>query len=179
MPILVYDDERDALVTSIYALPPDAQLLEFGAGHSTTFFAGLLTGTQHLTSVEHNSAWVDTVRTALAEAGLTDRVTLHVVPLSDVPYAIRAEEDVRPDAAAYFNPPVEWDAIRWVFVDGIMRAACLDLLRARLVVGTQVFLHDYTVRDWYDVAVRSYVRIGVTHTLAELRTRADSDWLVR
>jgi hypothetical protein len=168
MDILVYPDEKQVLLDSIATLPDDAQLLEFGCGGSTVLFASLLKSGQHLTSVEHNQAWYEKVRAELERLHLADRVTWVFVPLTAA-YAKREEENILTGSERYRNPPVEWDRIRWVFNDGIMRGPVLNSIHHKLRPGTPVFLHDYVGRSaWYDYAANDYTRLSPVHTLLPL-----------
>ena len=175
--ILVRKDEKACLIESVLALPDDAQLLEYGSGGSTELFASLLKPGQHLTSIEHNQTWKDTVECELVELGLQEKVTLIFVPLPQAKYAIPDEEKILPNSEPYQNPPVDWSKISWVFVDGIMRGPILSEIRCKLTPGTPVFLHDFCGREsWYEKHLAGYDRLEPIETLLPLI--ANGRWLL-
>jgi hypothetical protein len=171
--------EQDALVASIQQLSLDAQLLEFGCGGSTLLFARTLRGTQHLHSVEHNLMWCSQVRDELTQQGLSDRVTVHYVSVNALSSGAPEEENIVPGSEGYRSPPVDWSAIRWVLVDGIMRSPILIAMRSRLSPGTPVWLHDYVGRQgWYDKACDLYTRLPIVDTLLPMQATPNI-WLPR
>lgn len=107
-----------------YLQPADTGL-EFGAGRSTIWFAKR---TGFLTSVEHNLAWVEKVRSMLDQADLSN-VRLIYAPKSksDLPGGENSD---------YVNITTEFSpcSLDYVLVDGIYRGQCarsvLSLLKS-------------------------------------------------
>jgi predicted O-methyltransferase YrrM len=167
--VMMHEDELPALIELVRALPNDAQLLEWGSGGSTLLFAALMHDEQHLTTIEHNAQWLDTVRDRLVELKLAHRVTQLFVPLeSGGPSGAQTEEIVVPNGRAYIAPTLDYASFAFVLVDGIMRNAVLDHLSDVLSPGTLVLVHDYVGREaWYSNVTR-FKHVSTTHTLRSM-----------
>lgn len=96
--------------------------LEFGSGRSTVWFAGRI---RHLTSVEHNSAWHESVKKRLAAATLQNRVDYRLCEDGN-----RDAPDTQYAAVAGEFAPCSLD---FVLVDGRCRdhiaLACLEKIK--------------------------------------------------
>ena len=65
----------EARVGTAYHCTPPKQVLEFGSGGSTIFFAHKA---EHVTSIETDANWAPRTLEALEKHGVKDKVTLHV-----------------------------------------------------------------------------------------------------
>lgn len=99
--------------------------VEWGSGRSTAWLAGKVA---HVTTIEDNADWADHVDAMLSEKGLSDRVSLHLAPIT-------AEERQNPARSQYVRlggelPP---GSLNFALVDGDLRDHCaavaLDLLK--------------------------------------------------
>lgn len=91
-------------------LKPTDRGLEFGSGRSTAWFAARL---EHITSVEHNEEWLETVKAQLRN-------------ISNVTYLHRpsTEDETRPDAYAAVADEFDDASLDFVLVDGMQRGLC-------------------------------------------------------
>lgn len=112
--------------------------LEFGSGRSTRWFASLV---GHITSVEHNREWYETVQAELAAAGVTN-VDYRHVPLD------HAERE--PELAEY-RPTPPYVAVADAFpdrsldlvvVDGHYRTHCVRHAVSKLAPGGYLLVDD-------------------------------------
>jgi len=69
----------EAIQTLIYFLKPDHEVLEYGSGGSTLFFARRV---KHVTSIDNSEVWAADVMKAAANKGLTN-ITMHVAPTTN------------------------------------------------------------------------------------------------
>jgi len=90
--------------------------LEFGSGRSTLWFAKRV---KYLTSVEHNKAWYEKVRKALANNGQNN---------VDYYFIERAREDEEAGDSAYIKiiDRFETDSIDFILLDGLYRDICAE-----------------------------------------------------
>lgn len=105
-------------------LTPSDNMLEFGSGRSTLWFACRV---GHITSVEHNHKWYKRIEQKIAEKGITNITYLlrlkqeETVPAKDTHY-VQATQEITPGS------------LDVVLVDGTYRAQCvlqsLPLLKA-------------------------------------------------
>jgi len=105
-------------------LTPSDNMLEFGSGRSTLWFAHRV---GHITSVEHNPEWYKRIEQKIAEKGMTNITYLlrpkqeETVPAKDTHY-VQATQAITPSS------------LDIVLVDGTYRAQCvlqsLPLLKA-------------------------------------------------
>ncbi len=96
-------------------LKPTDQMLEFGSGRSTLWFAEHV---KHIISVEHNPVWYKEIASKIQEKGISN-ITYHLhpkqpdsVPASQSDYVLVSQ-----------SIPVE--SLDVVLVDGIYRAQCV------------------------------------------------------
>lgn len=117
-------------------LQPTHTVFEYGAGHSTLFFAAHCAA---VTSVEHDRAWFDEVR-AIAPANVT---LLH-----------------RQEGPAYWNAIGErLTPFDLVLIDGLSRERCLPVAAGALATGGAMLLDD-AHRPAYAEALRTLVGRG-------------------
>jgi hypothetical protein len=172
MNVMMLDDEIEPLFSTLLTLPDDAVIVEWGCGGSTLEFVKRLRADQELISIEHLALWYDKVKAELDT--LPDRgarVSLLLIPV-DYYEPIQfggALEETPAGCSAYLSPPINFEMVDMVFVDGIARGAALALIRRRCKPGTKVFLHDWVGREaWYSWAVDMFERVRLTNTLLEL-----------
>lgn len=177
--VMMHEEELQAILTAVKALPTNSTILEYGSGGSTSVFANYLGDTHKLCSVEHDKTWYKTVGERLEGHPNGDRVTRILAPLDfhqglwrfAHPYEEMAAGTAHYIWAPEHNPEGwDWTTVGLVLVDGIARGPCLAYLRNKLNPGTPVFLHDYKGREnWYDWAVELYERVTQNDLLLELR----------
>lgn len=97
-----------------YLLPSDSGL-EFGSGRSTLWLAPRVT---HLTSVEHNPAWAEKVKTKLASESIKN------VELIYAPKLEGANPDIEHSAYVGVTDQFPEASLDFVVIDGIYRAQC-------------------------------------------------------
>jgi predicted O-methyltransferase YrrM len=104
-------------------LKPGDEMLEFGSGRSTLWFAHHI---RHITSVEHNPDWYAKIEARIKEEGISN-ITYHLHP---------RQVDTIPAAGSNYvhvTQTLSPSSLDIVLVDGIYRAQCvlqsLPLLR--------------------------------------------------
>jgi hypothetical protein len=143
----------DAVAAHLERLGGRARVFEYGSGASSVWL-GRRAGSVH--TVEHDEGFAGVMVTVLADAGLDDVVSLHVVPPRPsehpvVPSARRGEDgrDYADYVASIDDVDGEFDL---VVVDGRARGACLTRAVRRLAPGG-VVLFDDSQRPRYRAAI--------------------------
>ncbi len=96
-------------------LKPADEMLEFGSGRSTLWFAHRL---HHITSVEHNPDWYVKIETRIKEEGIS-KVTYYLHPRQDE--SVTAADSNYVKVTRSLSP----SSLDVVLVDGIYRAQCV------------------------------------------------------
>ncbi len=131
-------------------LRPEMRVFEYGAGGSTLFFAARV---REGVSVEHDPAWAQAVRAALAERGRTNWKVQLVEPVADDNGADPADPDGYassdpPSAGRSFRayaaaieafPPASFDL---VVIDGRARPSCFRHAWPRVTPGGWLLLDN-------------------------------------
>jgi predicted O-methyltransferase YrrM len=112
-------------------LKPTDQMLEFGSGRSTLWFAGRV---QHITSVEHNPAWHRQISSKIAEKEYSN-ISYFLHPRQADAIASGQSDYVLVTKSI---PPASLDV---VLVDGIFRAQCV-LHSLPLIVAGGILVID-------------------------------------
>lgn len=127
--------------------------IEWGSGRSTIWLAARV---EHLTSIESDHEWYESVKSILHEKGVERRVDLHYVPITEVedidslmshPYAAIAEE--MPD-----------ESLDFAIVDGLrLRLLCMEKVIPKIKPGGLLILDNADsffpnkIMDKYTVAI--------------------------
>ncbi|MBL9171616.1 MAG: class I SAM-dependent methyltransferase [Verrucomicrobiales bacterium] len=117
---------RSANAILLSWLKPTDRGLEWGSGRSTVWLAG---NVAHLTTIEEDPCWGESVKTSLCSAGLSQRVDLILATIADHDTAAGSSPYVR---AADLIPPGSLD---FCIVDGAVRDHCAILALSRLREG--------------------------------------------
>ncbi len=180
LPVMMREPDSAHLCQAIKKLPDDAVIVEWGSGGSTVMIAREMGPQMRLYTVEHTKMWMDKVAGALADEGLTDRVTQIFAPLA-FPVSLwkfgHPEEETPAGADFYIDPRLMpetefplWSKIDLALVDGLARGPILAALALKTTPRIPVFLHDYVGREaWYNWAVRFYDQVLRVDELLELR----------
>ena len=160
-PIFTYPDMRESNFKFIEKyLGKDKNLLEFGSGGSTVYFAKKV---KKLIAVEHDPYWVQKVSENLKEQDI-ENVSLIYAPanqpfeLGETPKTQRQIEFYdyirAPEVIKKNIPDFSYDV---VFIDGRARIECAKYIFPFLHENSVVILHDYkgrqryrAVLEWYD-----------------------------
>ncbi len=122
-------------------LKPDMQGFEWGSGRSTGWFAQRV---QHLTSIEHNAQWYETVATRLAQRQV-DNVAYHFIPLDHpVNQPHGAELHPYPKYVAAIQPFADL-SLDLIVIDGHYRMACVLAALAKVRRGGYLLIGN---TDW-------------------------------
>ncbi len=112
--------------------------LEFGSGRSTVWFASLV---QRLTSVEHNSQWLVTVKKKLVAGGIVN-VDYRLVPLGHPESENeRPDYDPLPDYVAVANEFPD-SSLNVALIDGHYRSACIRATIPKIARGGYMVVDD-------------------------------------
>jgi hypothetical protein len=188
--------EQAFLLAQLAAVSDDAHIVEFGCGGSTVLLADHLKPTQHLYSIEHDPIWYARVNGRLSDQSnihlvLREPTLLNEIHIPNIiglppeahidPTTLRCEvsmskwmhEECPAGYAPYLNMAYgnDWGNTKLVLVDGMVRGACLALIRYLIHPDTIILVHDYFYvaevdrskqdaarKDWYQWAVRLYQR---------------------
>ena len=122
--------------------PSSHQGLEWGSGRSTRWYSERL---RSLTSVEHDPAWYDIVKSQLDQSPNKDRVSLRNVPLDHpVDQPSTAHYYVLPRYVALIEEFAE-NSLDFVVVDGHYRQACVLAALPRIRPGGLLLIDN---SDW-------------------------------
>jgi len=145
------------------------RLLEYGCGGSTIHFQDMV---KEMYSIEHSEHWYNIISEIV-----NDNVTLKHIKLNISSDHLRC--DYRDEshiklfepyytAAKLFNV----DKFDKVFIDGRSRAYCARDVIKYIDENSLVFIHDYTIRDWYfDIVESHYDIIDKMETMVMLKKK--------
>jgi len=143
--------EASALLTMFHLVRRHrpAMVLELGSGASTVVLGHAVRGYGgRLVSLDHDAAFAEATRAAVADHGLADVCTVRVAPLVDIPFGDGSARWYDPSALA------DLDSVGLLVVDGPpgasgprARQPALHLLRDRLAPGAFVILDDVNRDD--------------------------------
>ncbi len=138
---------KDAIVLLSQLLKDTDHVLEFGAGRSTTWFAGMV---DHVTSVEDSSEWAEFVRVGAAQQGFTN-IDIHVVAATTNGIDSPEHRDAYVNVAGHLEP----ESLGMVLVDGHYRDACalrgVDLVHSGgllVLDNAETYLPSSTRSPW-------------------------------
>ena len=143
---LVFENWAGGLsyMTPLLALLEDQErtidrVFEFGPGRSTIFFAERLPGAV-IRGVEHDARWFEKCRLLEAEYG--DRVQISLEELT-----LKPARNGRYVSRPFLESGGKFDLI---FVDGRLRADCVEISRHVLAPGGVVVVHDAHRKNYQD-----------------------------
>ena len=113
------------------------QVLEFGSGRSTRWFAQLA---GHVTSVEHDSTWYHEVQQQLAQAQVTNVDYLNV-PLEPEPVSEEHSDQRIPKYVAVVDRFAD-QSLDLIIVDGKYRSICIRQATRKLAPGGYLLVDD-------------------------------------
>lgn len=97
-------------------LKPTDRGVEFGSGRSTAWLA---TNVAHVNTIEHNADWMNRVQTRVSQKGLSERVTLHLAPITDADL-----EDPAQSRYVRLGRNITPGTLDFALVDGAFRDYC-------------------------------------------------------
>lgn len=132
-------DEEIRLIES--HLQPDMDLVEYGAGYSTLYWAKKV---KTLLSIEHNSMWAQHIKGQL-ESNNVQNVKLRCVPPEPPVKSIRIGpyQPKYLDAFKAYALAGTYRQADAAIIDGRARVLCARLVLGILPIGGKIFFHDY------------------------------------
>ncbi len=138
-------------------------IFEYGSGYSTVHFARFLKRRKisfHLDSIDNHAGWHERVKGMVAEAQLTDFVTLHLAAFTpfwekpgwkwDTPVIGGAFAPSLAIEEEYIQKPVALNKkFDLIVVDGRFRRRCLEVAGSCLKEGGVLFLHDAQSKKYH------------------------------
>jgi hypothetical protein len=122
-------------------------VLEFGSGRSTIWFSQRV---GHLTSVEHNSDWYNSVKAKLEIAKVAN-VDLRLIPLDHIDSEPEQEfYEICPNYVAVVNE-FEDESLDFVIVDGHYRTNCTRESLPKIKSGGYLLIDDTNMWSSFDV----------------------------
>jgi len=129
-------------------------MLEYGSGWSTIFFKNLVS---KLYSIEHSKGWFEKIKPLIPDVNYKHVLLPHADGLR-CDYKLDEHKQIfKPYYTAFKDFNVDYFDV--VFIDGRARAYCAKEILNYIDCSTLVFIHDYTIRDWYFPIVESYYKI--------------------
>lgn len=161
---------------------PSGQILEFGAGGSTVFFAHR--GVQNIVTVESDAEWIkklllgNALLRQWAKSGRWQALHAHIGATGEwgVPLARR------PSVAWLNYHQSVWSAVNpsqldFVFIDGRFRVACaLQVLLRTAGRNLPVMIHDFSPRTHYHVLLHFFEIIDAADTAVVLLRKDNLPW---
>lgn len=139
--------ETSQLLAAVTALAP-ARVLEWGSGGSTRLFLEACPFVEEWIAIEHDPAWYERVRAAVADPRLNLQLIMPEVPPKEnatpqelYDWAVEAERDAGV-LRRYVEHPVTLGPFDFVLVDGRARRFCLPAGFGALRSGGVLALHD-------------------------------------
>ena len=122
-------------------LRPTDRGIEWDAGRSTVWFASRV---EHLTSVESNPQWYESVKGMLHKRRMQDRVDLRYIPVEDV----NDTTSHLPDSHAYSDiSDIQDESLDFALVDGMkMRVLCMENSIPKIKPGGLLILDN---AEWF------------------------------
>lgn len=172
----------DAEVLLLEKYTPAGQVLEFGAGGSTVFFANR--GVQNIVTVESDAEWIK--KLLLGSALLRQRTksgrwqALHAHIGATGEWGVPLVK--RPSVAWLNYHQSVWSAVDpalldFVLIDGRFRVACaLQVLLRTAERKLPIMIHDFTPRPHYHVLLHFFDTIDAVDTTVVLRRKENFSW---
>ena len=172
----------DAEVLLLEKYTPSGQVLEFGAGGSTVFFANR--GVQNIVTVESDAEWIKKLLLGSAllrqrtKSGRWQALHAHIGVTGEWGIPL----DKRPSVAWLNYHQAVWSAVDpslldFVLIDGRFRVACaLQVLMRTAERKLPVMIHDFSGRAHYHVLLNFFDIIDAADTAVVLLRKDDLSW---